>query len=111
MPFTKFFDIKRLKPFHRQRSRVPDPTPEIEEKIAALDPDLKPDEHAYVNHYLGYADVLLQEPKQPVTATPEFTESVAEMPDNGNNGNVTEMPKRTESGSSEQPPEENGKAA
>ena len=107
MPFTKFFDIKRLKPFHRQRSRVPDPTPEIEEKIAALDPDLKPDEHAYVNHYLGYADILLQEPKQPVTATPEFTENVTEIP----NGNVTVMPKRTASESVEQPPEEDGKAA
>ena len=82
---------------------MPDPTPEIEEKIAALDPDLKPDEHAYVNHYLGYADILLHEPSRPVTATPEFID------------NVTEMPKRNGSGSSEAPeadlPEEDGKAA
>ncbi|HEY6970319.1 MAG TPA: hypothetical protein VJA94_14015 [Candidatus Angelobacter sp.] len=99
MPIIKFFDIKRLKPFHRQRSRVPDPTPDIEEKVAALDPDLKPDEHAYVNHYLGYADILLHEPHEPVTATPEF-------PDN-----VTAMPKRAEEEAPAPPDEENGKAA
>ena len=98
MPIIKFFDIKRLKPFHRQRSRVPDPTPEIEEKVAALDPNLKPEEQAYVNHYLGYADILLHEPSEKVTATPEF-------PDN-----VTAMPKKTEE-ESPAPPEEDGKAA
>ena len=99
MPIIKFFDIKRLKPFHRQRSRVPDPTPEIEEKVAALDPDLKPDEHAYVNHYVGYADILLHEPSQRTTATPEFTD------------NVAVMPKRAEEESSEPPEKEDGKAA
>ena len=76
---------------------MPDPTPEIEEKIAALDPDLKPDEHAYVNHYLGYADILLHKPNGPITATPEFVD------------NVTEIPKRTDEDSDS--PEDNGKAA
>ena len=98
MTLIKSFDIKRLKPYHRERYRVPNPTPEIEEKVAALDPDLKPEEHAYVNHYLGYADVLLHQGKETVIATPEFAD------------NVVEMPQRADAESSDEP-DEDGKAA
>jgi hypothetical protein len=93
VPITKSFDIKRLKPFHRERDRVPNPTPEIEERVAQLDPELKPDEHAYVNHYLHYADMLLhQQPSESITTTPEFPDDIS---DNDNNpDNVVEMPRR-----------------
>jgi len=94
VPITKSFDIKLLKPFHRERDRMPHPSSETEDKIARLDPDLKPDEHAYVSHFLAYADVLLHEHSpETIVATPEFSDNVVEMPrradaasSNGQNG-------------------------
>src|SRR5215472_6041736 len=65
MGIIKSFDIRRLKPFHRPDESLPTPAPEKQDAIAELDPDLKPEEQAYVSHYIGYADVLLKEPSEP----------------------------------------------
>jgi hypothetical protein len=59
MAILRHFDIRRLKPFHREGDRMPKPAPEKADKLSDLDPDLRPDEQSYVSHYLGYADVLL----------------------------------------------------
>src|SRR5215472_5045825 len=64
MGIIKSFDIRRLKPFHRPDESLPTPAPEKQDAIAELDPDLKPEEQAYVGHYLRYADVLLKEPPE-----------------------------------------------
>ncbi|HKD14006.1 MAG TPA: hypothetical protein VKE71_05600 [Candidatus Angelobacter sp.] len=79
MGIIKSFDIRRLKPFHRRDDRLPHPAPDREDQIAELDPSLTPEEHAYVNHYVGYADVLLKESEEeaPVEHKPK---NVVEMP-------------------------------
>jgi len=74
MGIIKSFDIRRLKPFHRIDDRLPQPALEKEDLIAELDPNLTPEEQAYVNHYVAYADVLLNEPEE---QTPP---NVVEMP-------------------------------
>lgn len=74
-------DIGRLKPFHRNNPDMPKPAPEREDRIADLDPDLKPEEQSYVNHYVSYADILLsQPPPEPAPTVPEFADNVIEMP-------------------------------
>jgi hypothetical protein len=64
MGIKRSFDIQRLKPFHREGNRMPKPAPEKADEVFELDHDLRPDEQAYVNHYIGYADVLLNDPNQ-----------------------------------------------
>lgn len=64
MGLKRSFDIQQLKPFHREGNRMPKPVPEKADEVLELDHDLRPDEQAYVNHYIGYADVLLKEPHQ-----------------------------------------------
>lgn len=60
MGIIRSFDIKRLKPFHREGNRMPKPAPEKMDELVKLDPDLRPDEQSYVSHYLNYADTLLE---------------------------------------------------
>jgi len=71
MGIIKSFDIRGLKPFHRTDGRLPQPGPETEDKIAELDPGLTPEEQSYVNHYVGYADVLLNESGDESSQTPD----------------------------------------
>ena len=59
MAVIRHFDIERLKPYRREADRMPKPAPEKMDTVAELDPNLRPDEQSYVNHYLKYADVLL----------------------------------------------------
>lgn len=81
MGIIKQSDIVLLKPFHRNIPNMPKPAPEREDKIADLDPDLKPEEQSYVNHYVSYADILLsQPPPESTPAVPEFADNVIEMP-------------------------------
>jgi hypothetical protein len=61
MAVIRSFDIKRLRPFHREGDRLPKTSPEKSDELASLDPNLRPDEESYVIHYLNYADVLLNE--------------------------------------------------
>jgi hypothetical protein len=63
MAVIRSFDIKRLRPFHREGDGLPKTGPERSDELAALDPNLRPDEESYVIHYLNYADVLLNEGK------------------------------------------------
>ena len=81
MGIIKPSDIGRLKPFHRNNPDMPKPAPEREDKIADLDPDLKPEEQSYVNHYVSYADILLNHPPpESSPSVPEFADNVIEMP-------------------------------
>jgi hypothetical protein len=64
MAVIRSFDIKRLRPFHREGDRLPKTGPERSDELASLDPNLRPDEESYVIHYLNYADVLLNEAKE-----------------------------------------------
>lgn len=41
---------------------MPKPAPEKTDELSELDPGLRPEEHSYVSHYLGYADILLNAP-------------------------------------------------
>lgn len=75
MGTIKPFDIRRLKPFHREGAHLPGTAHENEDKIAELDPDLKPEEQSYVNHYVHYADLLLD--KDEVQEPPD--QKVVEM--------------------------------
>lgn len=84
MGIIKPFDIKRLRPFRKGGAQLPDPE-HVEEKMRGVDSDLKPDEQNYVRHYLGYADVLLD---QGAGAKEEQTEPESE------NNNVIELPNR-----------------
>ena len=79
MGIIKSFDIRRLKPFHRTDNRLPQPAPDKEDQIAELDPKLTPEEQAYVNHYVGYADVLLNESEEDAP-TEQKPDNVVEMP-------------------------------
>lgn len=66
------FDIKRLKPFHAESDVMRQFAPEKIDELFDLDPNLRPDEESYVNHYLKYADVLLHETN--VTKMPPIEE-------------------------------------
>ena len=112
----KPFDIRSLKPFHREGSHLPGPAPEDEDKIAELDPNLKPEEHSYVGHYIHYADVLLNkdrnagdEEETPVEEPPENSEAEAlrERPP----ANVVEMPEKVSHSRENDHPEKDGKVA
>lgn len=96
MGIIKSFDIRRLKPFHRPGERFPTPIPEKEDTLTELDPDLKPDEQAYVSHYLSYADVLLNEPAAKSAKPPD--------------GKVVKIQDKREKKQSE-PLDDNGKVA
>lgn len=81
MATIKPFDIRRLKPFQRRGAHLPGTSPEEEDKIAELDPNLKPEEHSYVQHYVGYADVLLHEDKKQEDEVQEPpTRNLVQMP-------------------------------
>ena len=80
MGVIKFFDIRQLKPFHRRGDRLPQPAPEKEDLIAELDPNLTPEEQAYVNHYVGYADVLLNESEEEDAPVQQKPDNVVEIP-------------------------------
>ena len=80
MGIIKSFDIRRLKPFHRTDNRLPQPAPDKEDQIAELDPKLTPEEQAYVNHYVGYADVLLHESEEEDAPSEQKPDNVVEMP-------------------------------
>jgi len=114
MARIKPFDIRRLKSFHREGAHLPGTAPEDEDKIADLDPNLKPEEHSYVNHYVSYADVLLKHKESPRQEPPDENpdenkdaESVKEPPPN----NVVEMPQRVAEGQSDQPKKNKGEVA
>lgn len=115
MGIIKPFDIRRLKPFHREGAHLSGTAPEEEDKIAELDPNLKPEEHSYVNHYISYADVLLNNDRHndeiPVHDPPDEdkdAETIQEPPPE----NVVEMPQRVEDGKqSDNPDKDNGKVA
>jgi hypothetical protein len=97
MRIKRVFDIRKLKPFHRELEAMPKPAPEQADELSKLDHDLRPDELAYVKHYVGYADILLNElPEE------EDGASASKSPQS----NVIELPKM-------QDPESdgNGKAA
>jgi hypothetical protein len=82
----KSFDIKNLLPFHKSGNQVPRSISGKEEEINALDPDLKPEEVAYVRHYLAYADRLLDNSETGSISSdanhpsPAGEEKVVEMP-------------------------------
>ena len=111
----KPFDIRSLKPFHRKGPHLPGTAPEDEDKIAELDPNLKPEEHSYVGHYINYADVLLNkyrkgdEEETPVEEPPESrdAEAVREPAPT----NVVEMPERVTNSRRNDHPEKDGKVA
>lgn len=95
----KPFDIRSLKPFHREGAHLPGMAPEDEDKIAELDPNLKPDEHSYVGHYVNYADVLLdndrdekteETPVNELPLTSKDADAIREPPP----AKVVEMPER-----------------
>lgn len=99
MKTNKIFDFRRLKPFHRNGPHLPGTAPEEEDKIAELDPNLKPEEHSYVNHYIAYADLMLEKgldkEEEPIQEPPEKdkdAEGIQEPPP----GNVVEMPRKVE---------------
>jgi uridine kinase len=85
MTNLKSFDIKKLRPFRKPDNRLPKETPDEDETIAQLDHDLRPEEQAYVRHYVGYADVLLNEAaeQQAETSPEESKSNVVEMPGKG----------------------------
>lgn len=97
MAIIRFFDIKRLKPFHREGDTMPKPAPEKADQLSQLDPDLRPDEQSYVNHYLGYADILLRDEKT--------------TPDSGDHNNILELPTIQEAEPTESEDDESGNAA
>jgi len=102
MGIIRSFDIRRLSPFHREGDRLPKAGPERSDELASLDPDLRPDEQSYVNHYLSYADVLLkqsQEGKDGARAS------------HSQPSNVFELPRIQEHGQNESGQEENDDAA
>lgn len=80
MAVIRSFDIKRLKPFHREGDRMPKPAPEKTDEVAALDPDLRPDEQSYVNHYLNYADALLQTDEGDAAAPKPLASNIIDLP-------------------------------
>lgn len=91
MGLKQVFDIRQLKPFHRRAEGMPRPAPEKADEIAELDPGLLPEEQSYVNHYLGYADILLHEEESPtesrrsnVIELPRMQEPQARKNGNGN---------------------------
>lgn len=79
---------------------MPKPAPEKADQVFDLDHDLRPDEQAYVNHYIGYADILLNH---------EAEEGVQPQ------SQVIELPRMQEPEPTEEPGsddnEDNGKAA
>lgn len=100
MAAIRLFDIKKLKPFHRDSDTMPNPAPEKADQLSQLDPDLRPDEQSYVSHYLAYADKLLNEPEE-------------ETPPCGpksHRSNVIELPK-TQKPMDPDPDDESGNAA
>ncbi|HEY6351274.1 MAG TPA: hypothetical protein VI636_17865 [Candidatus Angelobacter sp.] len=108
----KAFDIRQLRPFHRENAHLPAPTTEEEDKIAELDPNLKPEEHSYVNHYIHYADVLLnqdedkeREPVQEPPGTDKDAEAMREPPPPRK---VLEMPQKVEDRQSGKPKKKDG---
>ncbi|HEY6253342.1 MAG TPA: hypothetical protein VI685_25580 [Candidatus Angelobacter sp.] len=113
MKTNNIFDIRLLKPFHREGAHLPGTAPDEEDKIAELDPNLKPEEHSYVNHYVNYADVLLEhdvdEDETPAQEPPEEARDAKGIQDPGP-GKVVEMPRRVESKQSGMP-QEDGKVA
>lgn len=76
---------------------MPQPAFEKTDEISRLDQDLKPDELAYINHYIAYADILLSEPDE---------EEEAAAPVESARSNVVELPR-----SPERDDDGNGKAA
>lgn len=80
MGLKRSFDIQQLKPFHREGNRMPKPAPEKADEVSDLDHDLRPDEKAYVNHYIGCADVLLNEPDQESAQSRSLLPNVVELP-------------------------------
>lgn len=92
MAAIRLFDIKRLKPFHREGDTMPNPAPEKADEISELDPDVRPEEQSYVSHYLAYADKLLN------------------APDEENPSNIIELPK-TQKSRNPDPKEKNSNAA
>jgi hypothetical protein len=58
MGIIKTFDTKKLPVYRKRGTHLPGVS-EKQDNINAVDPDLRPEEQAYVRHYLGYADVLL----------------------------------------------------
>jgi hypothetical protein len=58
---------------------MPQFTPEKSDELFELDPNLRPDEESYVNHYLKYADVLLRETN--VTKMPPIEERFQHAPE------------------------------
>ena len=112
----KPFDIRSLKPFHRKGSHLSGQAPEDEDKIVELDPNLKPEEHSYVGHYINYADVLLKkdrnqggEDETPVEEPPEsrVAKPVREPP----LANVVKMPERVNTSRRDEHPEKDGNVA
>ena len=95
MAVIRAFDIRRLKPFRRGDNSLPKPAPEKADELAQLDPGLKPDEQSYINHYLGYADVLLNESEEPVGPDRQHP-------------NIIELPPMEEPAAPEEPPEGSG---
>lgn len=79
MGIRRSFDIMKLKSFRREGSRIP--APEKEDQVFELDHDLRPEEQAYINHYIGYADILLEEPEEGPSSRPESLHAnVIELP-------------------------------
>jgi hypothetical protein len=59
----KHLDSKNLLPFRKRTNgfRLPGTSSEEEEQmVQEVDPNLRPDEHNYIRHYLSRADTLLQ---------------------------------------------------
>ena len=98
MAVIRAFDIQRLQPFRREGSGLPKPAPEEADKLADLDPGLKPDEQSYISHYLGYADVLLNESEEQVVPGRQHP-------------NIIELPRMEEPGAPVEPPEKSGDKA
>jgi hypothetical protein len=87
MGVRRSFEIKRLKPYHREAERMPMPAPEKTDEISELDPNLRPEEQSYVNHYLGYADILLNAPGTPSNVIELSRLRDADPPEPSKNGN------------------------
>lgn len=81
MAVIRHFDLNKLKPYLREGDRIPKPAPEQADALSQLDPDLRPEEQSYVNHYLGYADVLLDSDSQePGTGSETQPSNIIELP-------------------------------
>lgn len=79
MAIIKTFDFKMWKPF--AKAGTPASGSADQDAMKGVDTDLKPEEEAYVRHFLHYADVLLSEENAPSSGEAAPREKVEALTD------------------------------